>query len=62
MANVIVNIDQSGRDVEVRDIHDLSGLVRRNIFFDGSDFALENRDVSYFIDVIRGVNDMTAFQ
>jgi hypothetical protein len=37
-------------------------LVRRNIFFDGSDFALENRDVSYFIDVIRWVNDMTAFQ
>jgi hypothetical protein len=62
MTHVIVNIDEPGSNVEVGDVHDLSGLVRGNIFFHCSDLALENADIAYFIDVIRRVDDMAALQ
>ena len=60
MTNMIVNVDQPGRNVELRDIHNLSGLVSRNVFFHGSDFALENGDISHFVDVIGGINHVSA--
>ena len=62
MTDMVVNIDEPGRYIEIRDIHNLPGLIRRNVFLDGSNFALENTDVSYLIDVIRRVNHMAALQ
>src|SRR5580765_3338893 len=62
MTYMIVNINEPGRYIETRDIHNLPGLVRRNVFLDGSDLTLENADISYFIDVIGRVNHMAALQ
>ena len=62
MTYMIVNINEPGRYVETRDIHNLPGLVSRNVFLDGSDLTLENADISYFIDVIGRVNHMAALQ
>src|ERR1700691_324586 len=41
VADVVVNIDQSRCDQELRNIHNLSRLIGRNIFFDSSYLALE---------------------
>jgi len=60
MTHMKVNVDEPGRNVELRDIHDFSSLVSRNVFFDSSDFALENGDVSHLVNVIGRVNHMTA--
>ena len=62
MTHMIVNINESGRNVEVRDIHNLPALVRGNIFFHGSDLVMEDADVAYFIDVIGRVNYVAALQ
>src|SRR5215831_8008800 len=47
MADVIVNIDQTGRHVQVRNIHDLAGLIRRNTLLDRRNFALEYGYISH---------------
>ena len=60
MTHMKVNVDEPGCNVELRGIHNFSCLVSRDIFFDGSDFALEDSDVSYLIDVVSRVNHMTA--
>src|SRR5580765_3999643 len=62
MTHMVVDINQARCYIEIRNIHNFPGLIRRNVFLDGSDLALENTDVSYLIDVIRRVNYMPAFQ
>src|SRR5258705_10469621 len=60
MTHMKVNVDEPGRNVELRDIHNFSGLVSWNVFFDSSDFTLEDGDVSHLVNVIGGVNHMAA--
>src|SRR3954453_16951338 len=62
MTYMVLNINKSGRYIQARDIHNLPGLVSRNVFLDGSDLSLENTNISYFIDVIGRVNHMAALQ
>ena len=61
VTDVVMNIDQAGRDEELRNIHNLSGLVGGNIFFDRCDLALEYGDVAYIVDVIGRIDNVTAF-
>ena len=62
VANVIVDIDEPGGDVKLRDVHDLSGQVSRKVFLHSSDLPCRNCDIADFVDVIRRVDDVTAFQ
>ena len=61
MANVVVNVNQSRSNVKLRDIHNLSGLISRNVFFDRSDFSVEHSDVADLVDVISRIDYVSAF-
>src|SRR5438477_5836123 len=60
--DVVMNIDETGGDIELRDIYNLCSLVFRNVLFDGSDFALEDGNIPYLVNVISRVNHMPALQ
>src|SRR6266496_1961498 len=59
---MVVNINEPGRYIKLRDIHDLPGLVSRDVFLNGSDLAIENTDISHFVNVIRRVDHVAALQ
>ena len=61
VANVVMNVDQSGSHVELRDVHNFSGLICRNIFFDSRNLPLEYRNVTHLINVIGRINNVPAF-
>ncbi len=62
MADVDVNIDEPGGDVEPGGVHHLSRLAGGNVFFDGGDFVFHHRHVHDCVHVVRGINHMAALQ
>src|SRR5579872_117681 len=60
VTNMVVNVDQPGSYVELRDVNNFPGLISRNIFLDSCDLALEHSDVTHLINVIRGIDHMPA--
>ena len=62
VADVDVNIDEPGGDVEPGGVHHLSRLAGGNIFFDGGDFVFYHRHVHHSIHIVRGINHVAALQ
>src|SRR5260370_27734597 len=62
VTNVIVNVDQSRRNVKPVYIDHFLCLGRGNIFAQGGDFAAGNRNVEHRVNIVSGIDDMSAFQ
>ena len=57
-----VNINKAWRDVQTGYVDHLLRLTRLNILGNCRNLPGGNRNIRNFVDVIGGVNDMTAFQ
>lgn len=62
VADVVMDIDEPGRDIEAGDVDDFSGGRGGNVFGDGSDFAGGDGDVHHGVDVISGIDDVAALK
>ena len=61
-SGVVMDIDEAGGDVETGRVHDLSGRIGGNVFFDGSDFAAGDSDVHYGVNVVGRIDDVAALE
>src|SRR5258708_39055479 len=62
VTNVVVNVDQSRRNVKPGYIDHFLRLGRGNVFAHGGDFAAGNRNVEPRVNIVGGIDDMSAFQ
>ena len=62
MPHMEVNIDKAGREVQARHIHQLFRLFRGNAGLKGRDLTFNDGHVQHRIQLVGGVNHVTAFE
>jgi hypothetical protein len=58
--HVHMDIDQAGRHVHSLGVHAFLGLLRRDVFRNARNPVAHNRNVHDAVDVVRGVDDVSA--
>ena len=62
MADMDVNINKTGSDIEPGSVHHLPRLTGGNVFFDRGNSVFRHRDVHHRVHVVGGINHMAALQ
>ena len=57
-----MQVDESRRDVIAAYVDGSFGLIGGNVFGDASNLVTRDGDVRHAVDVVGGINDMTAFE
>lgn len=60
--DVVVNVDQPGRDVKTGDIHDLAGLIGGDILSHCCDLAKGNGNIHFCIEPVGRIDDVASLQ
>src|SRR5581483_1483714 len=62
VADVVVNVNQARGDVQSGSIHDFAGLRGRNIFVEGGNLAVRDRNIHDAVKPVGRIDDVSALE